>query len=212
MVNRLRPPASFDPVTETIPVGSLVLRVHEPMLPSGERNDGTLFNPGFGRPSRFAFFGEPPVPVLYAAQSPEAAVHETILHDAEPGSFIPRVAWMTKTLTAVRTTAEITVAKFHGDGLRRFGLFPADLTDTDMTAYARTVTWAAAAHRAGLAGVSYMCRHYNTSRAWCLFGDRVPAGALRAEPRHAAARMFALPADAEWLASLAAAMRVVIRP
>lgn len=206
------PPDPFDPAPEIIPAGSVLYRVHEQALPSGERNDGTLFNPGFGRPSRFAFFGAPPTPALYAADSPEAAVHETILHDAEPGSFIPRVAWATKILTVVRVTADVRVAAFHSDGLRRFGLFPADLTDTDMTAYPRTVRWARAAHIAGLAGVSYMCRHYNASRAFCLFGDRVPAGVLVAEPGNPAARVFALPEDAEWLAALAASMRVVTRP
>lgn len=215
MVNVPAPPEPFDPVSETIPAGTVLYRVHEPTLPSGERNDGTLFNPGFGRPSRFAFFGDPPVPVLYAADTPEAAVHETILHDAEPRSFIPRATWARKVLTPIRTTTEIRVAAFHSDGLRRFGLFPADLTDTDVTAYPHTVAWAQAAHRAGFAGVSYMPRHYNARRDYCLFGSvgaEKQGDVLRAEPEHPSSRMFALPRDTEWLASLAAAMRAVIRP
>ncbi|PRZ40897.1 hypothetical protein CLV47_11362 [Antricoccus suffuscus] len=94
----------------------------------------------------------------------------------------------------------------------KVGLFPSDLTDTDPRAYPETVRWAEAAWLEGLSGVTYMCRHYNSSKAFCLFGDRLSRGALQALPGHASTRVFALPSDAEWLASLALAMRVVIRP
>ncbi|HEY5878093.1 MAG TPA: RES family NAD+ phosphorylase [Nakamurella sp.] len=186
--------------------------MHEPVFPSGAVNDGTVMNPGFGKPTRFAFFGHPVVPVLYAADQPEGAVHESILHDAEPGMFVPRVNWQSKVLSAIQVTADLTVASFHSDGLRRFGLYSADLTDTDSTTYAQTVRWAEAAWREGAHGVAYMCRRYNSSKALCLFGDRLPTNTLRPIPGHAATRVFILPADAEWLAALALAMRVVIRP
>ena len=45
----------------------------------------TNFNPGKGGATRFAFFGDPAVPVLYAAETEEAAVCESILHDVPPG-------------------------------------------------------------------------------------------------------------------------------
>lgn len=208
----LLPPDPFDPVVEIVRRGTVLFRVHEPGFPNGDSNDGTVFNPGFGRGTRFAFFGDPPVPVLYLAASPEAAVHETVLHSAEPGSFIPRAWWETKVLTAVLIERDLRVAAFHSDGLRRFGLYPADLTDTDARAYPRTRRWAEAAWKAGYDGVSYMSRHYNSSAAICLFGDRVPDGSLLAQPEHDQCRMFALPTDAEWLASVAAAIRVVTRP
>lgn len=206
------PPDPLDPMVETIQAGTVLYRVHEPMFPSGVANDGTAMNPGFGKPTRFAFFGNPTVPVMYAADRPEGAVHESILHDAEPGTFIPQVHWRSKVLSVVQLTTDLTVAAFHSDGLRRFGLYPSDLTDTDPRAYPETVQWAEAAWRDGLHGVAYMCRHYNSSKAFCLFGDRLSRGALQALPGHAGTSVFALPSDAEWLASLALAMRVVIRP
>jgi hypothetical protein len=211
-VNLPDPPHPFDPATETIAAGTVLYRVHEPVSPSGAANDGTVFNPGFGKATRFAFFGGPTVPVLYAADRPEAAVHEMVLHDAEPGSFVPRAQWQSKVLTALRVVHDFSVAALHSDGLRRFGLYPADLTDTDMTAYPRSVAWAQAAWLAGFSGVSYMSRHYNSGKALCLFGDRLEPGSLRVDVAHPDTRVFALPKDAEWLAALAAAIHVTIRP
>lgn len=206
------PPDPFDPVFETIPAGTVLYRVHEPSYPNGVVNDGTAMNPGYGKRRRFAFFGDPIVPVMYAAYRPEGAVHESILHDAEPGTFIPQMQWRSKILSALTVATAMTVASFHSDGLRRFGLFPADLTDTLPTAYPDTVRWAHAAWLAGAQGVSYMCRHYNTSKAVCLFGDRLPVGTLHPVADHDDARVFALPMDSDWLASLAFAMRATIRP
>lgn len=206
------PPDPFDPIVETVPAGTTLYRVHESRFPSGRTNDGTVFNPGFGRPTRFAFFGTPPVPVLYAAATPAGAVHESILHSAEPGSFIPTVHWRSKVLSVLSTTADLRLAAFHSDGLRRFGLYPADLTDTDLRAYPQTVAWAEAAWRIGLDGVCYMSRHHNTSKAVCLFGDRPGTPPLTVEPDHPDGRFFALPQDAEWLAGLAWSIRVTLRP
>lgn len=209
------PPEPFDPLLETIPAGTLLYRVHEPFLPgAGGRpvpNEGTLPNHGVGKATRFAFFGDPVVPVLYAADSPGGAVHESVLHDAEPGSFVPRAWWLTKVLSVIEVTRDLRVVSFHSDGLRRFGLYPRDLTDTDVTRYPHTVRWAEAAWRTGADGVAYMCRHHNASKAVCLFGS--DAGrSLRGLLGHPDARAFSVPEDAAWLAELAAAVRVVLRP
>lgn len=203
------PPEELDPVWETLTAGTVLYRVHNPQ-DGGQDNDGTLFNPGFGRPTRFAFFGTPPVAVLYAAADPAGAVHESILHDAEPGGVIPKPDWQDKLLTPVRLAADVRVASFHSDGLRRLDLFACNLTDTPSTTYAQTVQWADSAHTAGAAGISYMCRHHNTSKAVCLFGDRVPVGALKAEPEHEGHRVFRLPQDADWLNQIALQIRVTI--
>lgn len=206
------PPEPFDPLPETIEAGTVLYRVHEPVFPGDLENDGTLPNPGMGKPCRFAFFGDPAVPVLYVADQPAGAVHESILHDAEAGEFIPGVHWRTKVLTALEVVRGIEVASFHSAGLRRFHLYASDLTDTSREAYPHTVRWAEAAWKVGAQGVSYMCRHFNSSKALCLFGDRLPSGTLRPVPDHPETRSFTLPEDGEWLARLALDMRVTIRP
>ena len=200
------PADPFDPLVETIPAGTVLFRVHDPA------RDATVPNPGFGEATRFAFFGDPVVPVLYAAETPEGAVHETILHDAEPGLFVPRAWWQTKALSLIEVTRDLSVVSFHSDGLRRLGLYPRDLTDTDMNEYPRTVRWAEAAWRFGADGVSYMSRHFNTSKALCLFGQRLGPTALRTLDKDTRARVFAVPDDAEWLAEVAASIRVTLRP
>lgn len=206
------PPQPFTPLVETIRPGTVWFRVHEPDFPDGSHNDGTIANPGLGKPTRFAFFGDPPVSVLYAADRPEGAVRESILHDVEPGEFVPGAHWRSKVLSAFEVARSFRVAAFHSGGLRRFGLYAKDLTDTDRTRYRDTVRWGGSAWAAGARGVSYMCRHFNTSRALCLFGDRISPGALRPLPGHPDSRAFGLPQDAEWLAAIAVSMDVVLRP
>lgn len=206
------PPDPFDPLWEPLPAGSQIYRVHEPRFADGSPNDGTVFNSGFGSALRWSFFGDPKVPVHYSAASPEAAVHESILHDAVPHSHVPRTRWIKKVLTPLRTTTELKLAQFHSDGLRRLNVHARDLTDTDSDQYPYTAEWALAAHRAGADGIVWMSRQLNAVKAYCLFGDRVAAGALDPRPGDPESRIFATPADSEWLYDIALRMRVSLRP
>jgi RES domain len=206
------PPDPFDPLWESLPAGSRSFRVHEPRFPDGTAIDGTAFNPGFGSPLRWSFFGDPVVPVHYSAASPEAAVHESILHDAVPRAHVPRASWIRKVLTPLRTTREFRLVQLHSEGLRRLGVHARDLTDTDSNQFPFTVEWALVAHALGADGVVWMSRQLNSVRAYCLFGDRVAAGDLDPIPGDAEARVFATPADSEWLYDIALRMRVTIRP
>ena len=206
------PPDPFDPLWEPLPAGTRIFRVHEPRSPDGTTNDGSLFNPGFGSVLRWSFFGDPVVPVHYSAASPEAAVHESILHDAVPHGHLPRAAWIRKVLTPLITSRELRLAQLHSDGLRRFDVHPRDLTDTDSDQYPFTVEWAQAAHAAGADGVVWMSRQLNSIRAYCFFGDRVAPGDLEPLPDDPDSRIFATPADSEWLYDVALRMRVTVRP
>lgn len=206
------PPDPLDPLWEVIATGSRLFRVHEPRFPDGTVNDGTAFNPGHGGPLRWSFFGDPVVPVHYSAASPEAAVHESILHDVVPGAHVPTQAWLGKILTPLRTRRDLRLVQLHSEGLRRWGLRARDLTDTDADQYPLTVRWAAAAHNVGADGVVWMSRQVNSVRAYCLFGDRVSSDDLVPDPDDAQARVFATPPDSEWLYDLALRMKVTIRP
>lgn len=205
------PGADFTLLTETLPAGTLLFRVHNAYFPDGALNDGTVFNPGYGGSARFSFFGEPTVPVLYAAMSPEAAVHETILRNAEPGSALVPVTWRNLMLSVIEVREDVQLAAFHGAGLRRLGLFPRELTDTPKMSYPSTVKWAEAAWQKGLSGVAYMPRHFNSATAYCLFGDRVSDEALSVKKRHPASRLFDTSDDVVWLAEVARAVNVRLR-
>lgn len=193
-------------------MGSRLLRVHEPRLPDGTLNDGRLFNPGFGAPMRWSFFGDPVVPVHYSAASAEAAVHESVLHNAVPHAHLARAVWIRKVLTPLRTTRELRLVMLHSDGLRRLHVHARDLTDTDSDQYPFTVEWAIAAHEAGADGLVWISRQLNSVRAYCLFGDRVAPADLEVIPGDPETRVFATPADSEWLYDVSLRMRVTIRP
>ena len=173
------PPAPFDALDHTLPMGSELHRVH------GERRDANVFNPGRGRPTRFAPLSIGPeqadrfVPTLYAAASAEAAVCESILHDVPlSGGSLPAASYAPYAETTLELQRDLRLAKLMGDGLRRLGVTPQQLTATNGDVYDRTVGWARAAHAAGFDGMAWMSARHNTSEAYVLFGDRVTAADL----------------------------------
>jgi RES domain-containing protein len=201
-----RPPRPIEPLTSTLPKETALYRLHD------RRIGGDQFNPGFGGRTRWAFFDTPSVPVLYAALSPEAAVFETLLHDAVAGSFIPAARYRTAVLSVLRSTQDLSLAQFHSAGLRKFDLSPEDLTSTSAETYTETVPWAAAVHAdTDLAGIEWMPRQFNSVRCVVLFGDRCGHESVRQRDADAhEERNFATPTDQEWLASLAARMDVTL--
>ncbi|UOE46144.1 RES family NAD+ phosphorylase [Agromyces larvae] len=178
----------------------------------GNTRLGNEFNPGAGGRTRFAFFLRPPVPVLYAATTEEAAISESILHDvpAAGGQVRPR-DYQGRVVSRLKTTTDLRLVSFHGLGLRQLGIEPRQLTDTESIHYDRTVQWAEAAHefeRQGRRahGTSWMSRRCNSDKAVMLFGDRVPADALAIDASYG--RAFDLPADLAWLSDFCAPLHI----
>ena len=204
------PPRPFDPLIETVEPSTMLYRVHTTVLESNLQNDGTVPNPGIGQRSRFGFFGDPVVPLLYAASSEEAAVHESLLHSLGPGTCIPLSQLQLKALTPLEVVQPLHLVSFRGAGLRRFGLHPRDLTDTDASQYQHTVKWAESAWKHGADGVVYMCRNFNQAASYCLFGT-TSGQSLKAQqgwpPRH---HFTLLQRDRDWLVEVAAAVGIHI--
>lgn len=194
------PPSPFAPTTVILPAGRLLYRV------ASATRTATEFNPGVGGRTRFGFFGDPVVPIMYAAETEEAAVAETLLHDIPvEGGVLPYDRYADKVLTRLEVTREVRVGVLHGMGLRRLKVTAADLTAGPASGYADTVRWAEAAHGAGLDGLVWMSRMCTDARTYVFFGDRC-AGALSQDPSHA--RIFAGPADQIWLIELCAPLHV----
>ncbi len=203
-------PAEFDPEWVTLKAGTLLYRVHAPYLKMIGVNDGALFNPSSRSRMRWSPFGDPTIPVHYSAETPEAAVHESIFHDTPPRGAIAAQDWMPKVLSVLQVVRDVRLVSFCATGLRRFGLTARDLTDTPARSYRRTAAWAAAAHAAGAQGVVWMSRQYNTHRGFCLFGDRVGPGVVLPVLDSAEVRVFSLPADAEWVAQEALKLGITL--
>ena len=195
-----RPPVPFDPATATLPAGHLLYRV------LSATRTATDFNPGFGAPTRFGFFGNPVVPIMYAAETEDAAIAETLLHDIPAeGGLLPYDQYATKVLVRLEVTQRLRVAILHGTGLRRLKVTAAELTSGPASSYASTVRWAEAAHDVGLDGLVWMSRQCNDTKAYVFFGDRC-AHAFVQDPTHA--RIFAGPADQIWLIDRCAPLHV----
>ncbi|NMR29191.1 RES domain-containing protein [Crystallibacter degradans] len=180
-----------EPLVEVLPAGTTIYRVHDTKLAATE------FNPGYGR-SRFAFFGDPPVPALSAAETEAAAVAETLLHDIPvSGGEIELRLVQRKVLSPLLVRRELRLAALLGDGFRRLGVERTELTVTPAARYGDTVRWAEALHAGGVDGLVWMSNRHDTSRAYILFGDRVAGSDLA--PREDGKRAFAFPDQLDWL-------------
>ncbi len=200
------PPNPIDPLIETWPAGQPIFRCHD------RKYAASGFNPGPRPATRFAFFGEPPVGVLYGGGSEEVAVAETILHDLPTrGGEVQRPLYVNRVLSTVRPDRDLHLASFRGGGLIRLEIEAHELTDTDPTTYEQTVHWAAAVHRdlPAVDGIIWTSRRWNSDPAITLFADRTPERLLAIDATH---RVFAAPRDFEWLAALCRTLNVEIEP
>lgn len=171
------------------------------------------FNPGFGSPTRFAFFNGPDgvkVPVLYAALTAEAAIAESILRYVPvAGGELLRRDYETMVLGGLRPSRALNLASFKGLGLRALGTDQAEVSETTPGRYEETVRWAAAAHRAGFEGVAWMSHRCSSDIAVMIFGDRVTGRDL--EPDDGVAKIFRRQVDREWLTDMCAGLHITVR-
>jgi hypothetical protein len=198
------PPQPFDADTNALTAGQRLYRVHSNTRTVGE------FNPGFGSRTRFAFFGSPVVPVLYAADTEGAALAESLLHDIPvDGGILPYAAYADKVMGKIAVTRDLRLASLRGLGLRRLGVEARHVTDTDAGDYPRTVLWAEAAHDAGLDGLAWTSRTCNDTRAVVLFGDRC-RNALRQDSSFG--RIFQSGPGLDWLIETCSPLHVDVMP
>ena len=143
---------------------------------------------------------------MYAADTEEAAIAETLLHDIPAdGGVLPYDQYAGKALVRLEVTRALSLAALHGMGLRKLKVTAQDLTASPASTYGETVAWAHAAHAAGLDGLVWMSRMCNDTKAYVFFGDRC-ADAFTQDLGHA--RIFASPADQMWLIDLCAPLHV----
>jgi hypothetical protein len=173
------------PGRATIAAGTILHRIHD------NGYEPTAFNPGLGRPSRFAPLRKPDgtcVPSLYAATSYECAAHETVFHEIQHDADRKTVrldAVLHLDYSIVAPTRGLALAALFEPDLNRWGLSRRHLIDTYPSAYAATARWAMAIHDAdaGIDGLVWTSRRCDPERAFVLFGDRVPPGDLVAISR-----------------------------
>jgi RES domain len=210
------PPKPFNPPTATLDVGTQLYRV----FTAAEGRTVTTFKSGFGAPTRFAFFGTPVIPVLYAAATEEAAVAETLLHDIPvSGGVLPYDKYARTVMARLQVARPIRVGILHGLGLRQFKVTAADLTASGAETYPETVKWAQAAHDAEFDGLVWMSRLRNDADSGVPkhLGDRPSPKRICLGPIQqyqlagvdsTFGRLFATGADQLWLIDLCAPLHV----
>jgi hypothetical protein len=196
------PPKHFNPKIATLDVGTQLYRV----FTAAEGRTATTFNPGYGAPTRFAFFGTPVVPVLYAAATEEAAVAETLLHDIPvSGGILPYDKYARTVMARLEVARPVRVGILHGLGLRKLKVTAEALTASGAETYPETVKWAQAAHDAEFDGLVWMSRLCNDAKAYVFFGDRCDDAFIQDSTF---GRLFATGADQLWLIDLCAPLHV----
>lgn len=157
-----------------IEAGERFHRIHD------QRFDSCAFNPGKGRPSRFAplLVNGDPIPTQYLATDFECAVHETIFHDVPIDESHKTVgADNIKPLahSIVELKRDLVVVPLFGPDLTRWGLGRADLIDTTAAFYSVTAQWALAIHqsRPDADGLVWTSKRCDPQQALLLFGDRL---------------------------------------
>ena len=171
-----RPPATLaDPNVVSLKAGAIVHRVH------GRNFAANDFNPCRGSPTRFApvydATGEC-VPSLYAADTLEAAIHETIFHDvpaAAKRKTVPRTLVQTRAHVRLEVLRDLRLAFLRGPDLRRWRIGRNSLIASSAKLFPETARWAGAIHHQfpevhGLLWTSNQC---DPDTAYLFFGDRV---------------------------------------
>jgi len=103
-------------------MGKMLHRVHNRQF------DGNAFNPCRGGPTRFAPVHDMHgrcIPSLYAADTVEAAIYETILHDIPPHAVrksVPRSALNMRRHTIVLLRRGLCLASLRVPDLMRWGI------------------------------------------------------------------------------------------
>ena len=167
---RLEPPNLVE-LTE----GKLLHRVH------AHQFHGNAFNPCQDGPTRFAPIHDDQgacIPTLYAADSVEAAIHETILHDvplAAARKSVPRHAVEDRRHSTLVVRRTLRLASLRAPDLMKWGLTPATLIGAMPTQYQRTARWAKAVHEqfAAVDGLIWTSNLCDPDSALLFFGDRV---------------------------------------
>ncbi|TDW28145.1 RES domain-containing protein [Rhizobium azibense] len=170
-----QPPSPF-PASNShgIKAGTRFHRVHD------QRFDSCAFNPGKGRPSRFAplFLSGKPIPTQYLATNFECAAHETIFHDVpidEPNKTVGADNIKPLSHSVVEIKRDIVLVPLFAPDLARWRITRADLIDTTAASYATTAAWALAIHqnRPDAHGLIWTSKRCDPQQALLLFGDRV---------------------------------------
>ena len=157
--------------------GDVIERIHN-------RNyAGDAFNPGRGSATRFAPIKDSSgtnIPTLYAADTLEAAIFETIFHDVLAKTKKKRVSKVVVTARAhaqLEAKRDLKLASLRQADLIKWGIKRNDLITTTPKLYASSAEWSEAIHHqfSDVEGLVWTSNQCDPDTAYLFFGDRVDA-------------------------------------
>ena len=205
------------PVLE-IPAGTVLWRVHDRGQPC-DRFLASDSDPGdASRGGRFdPLPHKRPVPVLYAASSPHAAIAESLVHIDPRGVIHPchRDDAERKAISKLLVQRPLSLVAFHGLDVHRFPLKHRELAESGQRDYPATRAWAALFRDVAKTsqGIAWMSRQDNTSTSYVFWGDRIGGdheGAGAVEPQGRANPLYS-GAGLRWLNEVLERMGVQLK-
>lgn len=198
----LPPPDLPAPNAISWPADKPIYRVHHSEFGANEFNPGA----GSGRFHPIQTASGRAIPTIYASNTIDGALSETVFHNVPvrgPTKRIACFALLPLMLSTLAATRDLRLIELKGHGLRKLGVLRSQLIDTDSDQYDVTRRWAETLFELDSAadGLIWMSRQHDASEAILLFGNRIARSALRVieapRPLH--------PPNAGWLEVLRAA-------
>lgn len=199
-----------DPNIEEISPGAALHRVHLARLAGGD------FNPCLGAQTRFAPIVDRQgvcVPSLYAGQTLESAIFETVFHDVpmvlaavdgegravdEGGAVraflsVPLSSVMVRAHSVLEVRRPLRMAALRGPDLLRWGVRREEVVLAPAAHYAETALWARKIHHdfPAVDGLVWTSNQCDPASAYVFFGDRVSSGEPSGDLRLVATRRAA---------------------
>lgn len=166
------------PNTVILKKGTVLERIHS-------RNfQANSFNPCKGNPTRFAPIKDGNgqcVPSLYAGETFEAAVFETIFHDVPAKAKhkrVPRRKIEDSAQGRLEVGRDLMLVSLREPDLRRWHITRNQLIATSPKLYAGTVQWVEAIHLqfSNVEGLAWTSNQCDPDTVYLFFGDRVQSG------------------------------------
>jgi hypothetical protein len=177
------PPDKLHVTLTSLAKGEVLHRVHQ------RKYEAERFNPGVQGSARFSPIQDEhgnPIPTLYGGTTVECALMETVFHDVPHSAgfkSFDKGKLAGQMHSTVRIEQALQLVDLASVPLRKLGVTRRQLIDTEKDQYPATRKWAEAIYRQcpQAQGLSWVSRQDDSACAVVLFGDRIPAGALRPE-------------------------------
>lgn len=175
------PPDKLQATLTSLEKGDVLHRVHQ------SKYQADQFNPGVHGNARFSPIQNKhgkPIPTMYGGTTMACALMETVFHDVpHTAGFksFDKDKLVEQVHSTIQVEQELQLVDLASVPLRKLGVTRKQLIDTEKDQYPATRKWAEAIHRQcpQAQGLSWVSRQDDSARAVVLFGDRIPAGALR---------------------------------